>query len=68
MKNIRVFFLSENFQFLEEKFSRYLNRHVFVMTTLLHYVVVYTFLSFVTNKLGLNHLEIQYRKTGTRVT
>ena len=31
MKNIRVF-LSENFQFLEEKFSIYLNRRVFVMT------------------------------------
>ena len=30
MKNIR-FFLSENFQFLEVKFSIYLNRHVFVM-------------------------------------
>ena len=29
MKNIRV--LSENFQFLEVKFSIYLNRHVFVM-------------------------------------
>ena len=33
MKNIR-FFLSENFQFLEVKFSKYLNRRVFVMTTL----------------------------------
>ena len=32
MKNIRVF-LSENFQFLEVKFSIYLNRHVFVMGT-----------------------------------
>ena len=30
MKNIRVF-LSENFQFLEVKFSIYLNRSVFVM-------------------------------------
>ena len=30
MKNIRVF-LSENFQFLEVKFTIYLNRHVFVM-------------------------------------
>ena len=30
MKNIRVF-LSENFQFLEMKFSIYLNRRVFVM-------------------------------------
>ena len=30
MKNIRVF-LSENFQFLEVKFSLYLNRRVFVM-------------------------------------
>ena len=33
MKNIRVFFLSENFQFLELKFSIYLNRRVFVMTS-----------------------------------
>ena len=32
MKNIR-FVLSENFQFLEVKFSVYLNRHVFVMRT-----------------------------------
>ena len=30
MKNTRLF-LSENFQFLEEKFSIYLNRPVFVM-------------------------------------
>ena len=30
MKNIRVF-LSEKFQFLEVKFSIYLNRRVFVM-------------------------------------
>ena len=30
MKNIRVF-LSENFKFLEVKFSIYLNRRVFVM-------------------------------------
>ena len=30
MKNITVF-LSENFKFLEEKFSIYLNRRVFVM-------------------------------------
>ena len=30
MKNIRVF-LSENFQFLEVKFSIYLNRQVLVM-------------------------------------
>ena len=30
MKNIRVS-LSENFQFLQVKFSMYLNRHVFVM-------------------------------------
>ena len=28
---ISVFFLSENFQFLEVKFSIYLNRRVFVM-------------------------------------
>ena len=31
MKNILVF-LSENFQFLEIKFSIYLNRRVFVMS------------------------------------
>ena len=35
MKNIRFFFcfffLSENFQFLEVKFSIYLNKRVFVM-------------------------------------
>ena len=30
MKNIRVF-VSENFQFLEVKFSMFLNRRVFVM-------------------------------------
>ena len=34
MKNIG-FFLSENFQFLEVKFSIYLNRRVFVMVTIL---------------------------------
>ena len=34
MKNIRVF-LSDFFQFLEVKFSIYLNRRVFVMMTLL---------------------------------
>ena len=33
MKNIRVF-LSENFQFLEVIFSKYLNRRVFVMNTI----------------------------------
>ena len=32
MKSIRVI-LSENFQFLEVKFSIYLNRRVFVMRT-----------------------------------
>ena len=31
MKPIRVFFLSENFQFLEVKFSIYLDRHGFLM-------------------------------------
>ena len=32
MKNIRVF-LSEDCQFLDAKFSIYLNRHVFVMNS-----------------------------------
>ena len=31
MKNILIF-LSENFRFLDDKFSIYLNRRVFVMT------------------------------------
>ena len=35
MKNIRVFFLSAIFQFMEVKLSIYLNRSVFVMTSLL---------------------------------
>ena len=35
MNNIRVF-LSENFQFLEVKFSIYLNRHVYVMCRALY--------------------------------
>ena len=41
MKNIRVF-LSENFQFLEMKFSIYLKRRVFVMqeTVLLNYIEI----------------------------
>ena len=38
MKNITVF-LSENFQFLEVKFSIYLNRRVFVMDNFLHLVI-----------------------------
>ena len=38
MKNKRIF-LSENFQFLEVKFSIYLNRHVFVMQLSLVYAV-----------------------------
>ena len=39
MKNIRVF-LSENFQFLEVKFSIYLNRHVFVMESQSHHLAL----------------------------
>ena len=35
MKNIRIFF-PENVQFLEVKFSIYLNRRVFVMASLIH--------------------------------
>ena len=36
MKKIRVFFLSENVQFLEAKFSIYLNRRVFIMLVAAH--------------------------------
>ena len=39
------FFLSENFQFLEVKFSTYSNRHVFVMNPNLQ-VVYYSSSSF----------------------
>ena len=38
MNNIRVF-VSENFQFLEVKFSIYLNRDVFLMTSIHTYHV-----------------------------
>ena len=38
-KNIR-FILSENFQFLEVKFSIYLNRRVFIMVCLLIWAFV----------------------------
>ena len=38
MKNIRVF-VSENFQFLEVKFSIYFNRRVFVMSEKLTFIV-----------------------------
>ena len=40
MKNIRVF-LSENFQFLEVKFSIYLNRRPFIMVDQ-PYLMLYT--------------------------
>ena len=39
MKNITVF-VSENFKFLEEKFSIYLNRRVFVMNWKIFYIVL----------------------------
>ena len=44
MKNIRDF-LSENFQFLKVKFSIYLDRRVFVMTSnfLSNSIIVFTF-------------------------
>ena len=41
MKNIKVFFLSENFQFLEVKFSIYLNRRVLVMGRLCCVIVAF---------------------------
>ena len=44
MKNIS-FFLSENFQFLEVKFSIYLNKRVFVMKMSFIVVVVFIFMS-----------------------
>ena len=39
MKNIKDF-LSENFQFLEVKFSVYLNRGVFIMIQTFHDVIL----------------------------
>ena len=44
MKNIRVF-LSENFQFLQVKFSIYLNRRVYVMV-IINCIVRKTFFLF----------------------
>ena len=51
MKNIRVF-VSENFQFLEVKFSIHLNRRVFVMVnvdnklqTTIDYVYIFIYCS-----------------------
>ena len=40
MKKYESFFLFENFQFLEVKFSIYLNRHVFVMIFEGHFFTV----------------------------
>ena len=40
MKNIRVFFLSEKFQFLEVNFFIYLNRRVFVMCCVPAHLIV----------------------------
>ena len=45
MKNIWVF-LSENFKFLEVRFSIYLNRLVFVMLTILLYFELVNFITF----------------------
>ena len=45
MKNIRVF-LSENFQFLEVKFSIYLNRPVFVMNKRVKFSLVLLFICY----------------------
>ena len=44
VKNIRVF-LSENFQFLEVKFSIYLNRHIFVIVSSGPLLSIHTFFS-----------------------
>ena len=38
-------FLSENFPFLDVKFSIYLNRHVFVMNSVVLFYMALTFLS-----------------------
>ena len=48
MKN-RVFFLPENFQFLEVKFSIYLNRRVFVMVKLFLSIFFTTILWFISD-------------------
>ena len=53
MKNIS-FFLSENFQFLEVKFSIYLNRRVFVMGRNL---TTEPFITFPSSRYDLNNVE-----------
>ena len=49
MNNIRVF-LSENFQFLEAKFSIYLNRHVFVMESIQRINILWVLTGIVSRK------------------
>ena len=65
MKNIRVF-LSENYQFLEVKFSVYLNRRVFVMisnnckSTLMH-ILIHTILFLLNTETKLDKwIGVQY--------
>ena len=43
-ENYRSFFLSENFHFLEVKFSLYLNRRVFVYSKLPVSIIIYIFI------------------------
>ena len=59
MKNIRVF-LSKNFQFLEVKFSIYLNRRVFVMMTSQGQMETYSYPKAKRNlNIPLNYLQYQ---------
>ena len=47
MKNITVFFLSENFQFSEVKFSKYLNRRVFVIDSRINPLYLFKYIIYI---------------------
>ena len=55
-------FLSENFQFLEVKFSIYLNRRVFVMTTLWAYSADDKWMTFFPYFSPENRIHANYRR------
>ena len=72
MKNIRVF-ISENFQFLEVKFSIYLNRRVFIMCKLVGNTVPGSFPIYYTIKTNLRptcllNYNIQTKQTGLDIS
>ena len=60
-RNVKKYqeFLCENFQFLEVKFSIYLNRRVFVMDISIVSIAIYRIINVYYLKVGFCHVEIQ---------